>query len=400
VTEPTAGDPSPEGSAEGDLDEIVSVLRSRVEARQRAGVYPAGLDEEMGALFRRILHRREPRDLPDLEAAVAAIAAALPLQADRIPATSNLPGGTAAHRAIGKVVGRQTQGVLEQVQTFAEPVVAALRDLATAVRELHETVTLDIAQSLDALYGRQSAQARILAATGFTDRSMGTPGFQPWYSSERFEDEFRGAREDLLVRYRDLAERLAGSGPVLDVGCGRGEFLELLGDVGVEASGVDTDAELVKAAVQRGLAVEHDEALRYIRNLPGGSLGGIVTIQVIEHFSPQEIVDFIALAAVKLRPGGKVFIETVNPQSLYVYAHAMFIDPTHVRPVHPAYLAFLLREAGFTRVDIEWRSPPPEFDVLEPVPAGTPGETSHNRNVERLNTLLFAPQDYLIAAVR
>ena len=133
-------------------------------------------------------------------------------------------------------------------------------------------------------------------------------------------------------------------------------------------SGVDIDGELVKSAVERGLPVEEEDALRYLRSLDDKALGGMSLIQVIEHFSAQEIVDFVALAADKVRPGGRVFVETVNPQSLYVFAHALFLDPTHMRPVHPAYLAFLFREAGFAAVDIEWRSPPPADDVLEPAP--------------------------------
>ena len=121
---------------------------------------------------------------------------------------------------------------------------------------------------------------------------------------------------------------------------------------------------------------------------------------MIEHFSAQEIVDLVALAADKLRSGARVFVETVNPQSLYVYAHAFFLDPTHLRPVHPAYLAFLFREAGFTHVDTEWRSPPPAGDVLETGPAGSSEAPLNSDNIRRLNELLFAPQDYLIAAIR
>jgi SAM-dependent methyltransferase len=224
--------------------------------------------------------------------------------------------------------------------------------------------------------------------------------FQPWYSSERFEEAFRGSREEMQKRYCDLAERLVGFDPVLDVGCGRGEFLELLVGSGVDAQGVDIDGELVKSAADRGLSVEEEDALRYLRSLDDKALGGMSLIQVIEHFSAQEVVDFVALAADKVRPGGKVFVETVNPQSLYVFAHALFLDPTHMRPVHPAYLAFLFREAGFAAVDIEWRSPPPSDDVLEQAPGEGPIATVHNENVRRLNELLFAPQDYLIVAAR
>lgn len=384
-----------------DIDELVARLRERVEARRQSGAYPAQLEEEMTAHFRRILHqRREARPLPDVQEAVRAAGQALPLQASRIPLSSGLPGGQVVHKTVAKVVGRQTQGIMQQVQAFAQPVQAALEALAAAVSELSRTVGVDIAQSLDALYERQATQERLLAGLAGGDRRARPPEFQPWYSSEHFEEAFRGSREEMLGRYRDLAERLVGQGPVLDVGCGRGEFLELLVEVGVEASGVDIDREMVKSAAGRGLSVSEDEALRHLAAVDHHSLGGMVLIQVIEHFSAQEIVDFVALAADKVRKGGRVFVETVNPQSLYVFAHALFLDPTHVRPVHPAYLAFLFREAGFAQVDIEWRSPPPAEDVLEPTPEDSPAAALHNENVRRLNELLFAPQDYLIAAVR
>jgi len=383
-----------------DVDDLVAQLRARVEARRRAGAYPAGLEEDLSAHFQRILHqRREPRPMPDLQGPLRAAAEALPLQASRIPADSGLPGGEVVHKAIARIVGRQTHGALQQVQAFAQPVYAALEALTTAVQELHRTVQSDFAQSLDALHDRQAAQERLLARAGGSDR-LNRPAFHPWYSSERFEEAFRGSRDEMLGRYRDLADRLVGFGPVLDVGCGRGEFLELLAASGVDAWGVDLDPELVKAATGRGLRVEEDEALRYVRELDDASLGGMAVIQVIEHFSAQEIVDFVALAADKVRPGGQVLVETVNPQSLYVFAHALYLDPTHMRPVHPAYLAFLFREVGFKHVDIEWRSPPPSGDVLEPAPDETPGASVHNENVRRLNELLFAPQDYLIVAVR
>ena len=398
----TASNESAEpGEAAPDIDQLVARLRERVEARRRSGAYPAQLEEEMTAHFRRILHqRREPRPLPDVQEAARAAGQTLPLQASKIPLSSGVPGGAAIHKTVAKVVGRQTEGVIQQVQAFAQPAHAALEALAQAVSELSRAVHVDIAQSLDALYERQAAQERLLAGLTGGDRRVRLPDFQPWYSSEHFEEAFRGSRDEMLDRYRDLAERLAGEGPVLDVGCGRGEFLELLAEVGVEASGVDIDADMVKTAAGRGLQVAEDEALRHLANVDNHSLGGVVLIQVIEHFSPQEIVDFVALAADKVRPGGRVFVETVNPQSLYVFAHALYLDPTHVRPVHPAYLAFLFREAGFSRVDIEWRSPAPAEDVLEPTPADSPDAALHNENVRRLNELLFAPQDYLIAAIR
>src|SRR5688500_14722776 len=141
------------------IDELVAQLRDRVEARRRSGSYPATLEEEMTAHFRRILHqRRGAQPLPDVQEAVRAAGQALPLQASRIAVTSGLPGGEMVHKAVAKLVSRQTQGVVQQVQAYAQPVQAALEALALAVSELSRTVQADVAQSLDAIYERQAAQ--------------------------------------------------------------------------------------------------------------------------------------------------------------------------------------------------------------------------------------------------
>lgn len=387
-----------EAGATRDLDDLVRQLQARVDARREAGLYPKGLEEEMTAHFQRILtQRREPLRLPDIRRAVQESGRALPLAADRIGHDSGLPGGQFVHKAVARMVGRQTQGIIEQAQRFAQPVQEALEAIAAAIEDL----ATDVAQSLDSLYERQAAQERTMLAAGYGDRRVEREaGFKPWYSSERFEQAFRGSREEMLERYRDLAGRLVGAGPVLDLGCGRGEFLELLSASGVDAYGIDTDEELVKWGIDRGLRVHEDEGLRHLAELEDRALGGLVLIQVVEHFSAQELVDLVALAADKVRPDGQVLIETVNPQSLYVFAHAVYLDPTHIRPVHPAYLAFLFREAGFASVSIEWRSPPPTSDLLEAVPDDTPAASLQNENVRRLNELLFAPQDYLLAATR
>jgi SAM-dependent methyltransferase len=393
-----------------DVDELVAELRARVDERRRAGAYPPGLEDDLAEHFRRILrHRREQKPPPDPSGPIRAAEEALPLEAARIPADSAFPGGQALHRAIARLVGRQTQGTLEQVQAFAQPVSEALAVMAEALEELTREVRVDLSRHIDAIYERQARQERAIAVAGATgngiplaprDGDRRSSGFRPWYSADRFDDEFRGTRDELLARYQELASRLVGFDPVLDLGCGRGEFLELLAGMGVKSWGVDLDPDLVKAAVNRGLTVDHTDALRCLQGLDDASLGGLVLIQLVEHLSAQEVVDLVALAAEKVRPGGQVFAETVNPQSLYVFAHSFYLDPTHLRPVHPAYLAFLFREAGFSTVEIEWRSPPPVDDVLEPAPEPQPPTSSYNENVRRLNQLLFAPQDYLVVASR
>jgi predicted SAM-dependent methyltransferase len=128
-----------------------------------------------------------------------------------------------------------------------------------------------------------------------------------------------------------------------------------------------------------------------------GTLGGIVLIQVVEHLTPQEVVDLVALAYEKLRPQGRILVETVNPQSLYVFAHSLYVDPTHARPVHPAYLDFLFRQAGYSHVEIHWRS---AINDSERLHEAAEDDGAFNANIRRLNDLVFGPQDYAIIALR
>jgi SAM-dependent methyltransferase len=224
-----------------------------------------------------------------------------------------------------------------------------------------------------------------------------TRQFHPSFSADAFESAFRGSGDELKHRYQDLAETFVGYSPVLDIGCGRGEFLELLRNLGVEASGVEIDPDLVAEGRDAGFDIVREDGVLHLASLPDHSLGAIVLLQVVEHLAPQQVIDLVAMARHKLRDDGMIVVETVNPQSLYTFAHSFYLDPTHGNPVHPAYLKFLFDESGWTKVRIEWRSPPPQDEVLE-VEEGA-GDTAA-ANIRRLNQLLFAPQDYALVAWR
>jgi hypothetical protein len=147
-----------------DVDALVAQLQAKVEERRRSGFYPPGLEEDMTVHTRRMLHHHtRTRSEPDLRAHLRQVEASLPFDAGGIPAVSGVPGGELIHKGVAKVVSRQTQGALAEVEGFARPVRDALAAIVEALENLTESVRADI----DALYERQAAQERALGlATG------------------------------------------------------------------------------------------------------------------------------------------------------------------------------------------------------------------------------------------
>ena len=401
----------PSASSTVDIGTLVDELRARVEQRQREGYYPSDLARELHEHFLRISHQRSVPDLDVLRLQLDELDAAGSFTQARIPLDSALPGGQKLHALVAKAVARQTQGVLQQMQQFSDVLRSAMRTMLAALEEPHAHVHADLVGQLDSLFERiaafergpiddGSAAASLRARVEVLESAEASRRFSPFFGNEQFEEHFRGTREEMVDRYRDLAAELDGYSPVLDIGCGRGEFLEALSALGIDASGVEIDGTLVDACRERGYSVEHADGLEFLASRDDGSLGGLVLIQVIEHLTRQQAVELVALAAEKVRPNGRVVIETVNPQSLYVFAHSFYVDPTHTQPVHPAYLKFLFEQAGFRESRIEWRSVPPADDVLQDVVLEGPAGEVLSENIARLNRLLFAPQDYAIIVTR
>jgi O-antigen chain-terminating methyltransferase len=191
--------------------------------------------------------------------------------------------------------------------------------------------------------------------------------------------------------------------PVLDLGCGRGEFLELLRGAGIEARGVEGNANGVRECRGKGLDVVQGDLLDLLRSQAAGSLGGVFAAQVAEHLPPPALAALLAEAHRALRNGGLLLLETINPASALAFHDVFIRDLTHERPLHPDTLRFLAAAAGFGDVRIEMRSPVPADVRLDLLPgSGLPPPVIKvlNENVERLNALLFAPLDYALVARR
>jgi len=227
------------------------------------------------------------------------------------------------------------------------------------------------------------------------------------YKYVGFEDQFRGSREAIALRLESYLPHFAGATDVLDIGCGRGEFLELLGRAGVRARGIDLNHEMAELCVSRGLDVTEADAVSYLSTLPDASLGGIFAAQVVEHLQPGYLLQFLELAFHKVRPGGRVVLETLNPACWVAFFDSYIRDITHVWPLHPDTLKFFVLASGFTRADLEYRSPVAPENRLQTIaiPAGADVGLADlvdtfNANVETLNARIFTHLDYAVIGIR
>jgi hypothetical protein len=173
-----------------------------------------------------------------------------------------------------------------------------------------------------------------------------------------FEDRHRGSRELIKSRLqvylpfvRPLQAQRADA-RALDLGCGRGEWLELVSSEGFHAQGVDLDEGMLAACRERGMDVQHRDALEALRSLPDASISVVSSFHVVEHISFDDVRALIAEALRVLVPGGLLIMETPNPENIVVAGSLFYMDPSHVKPLPPALLSFAAEHAGFERVKV------------------------------------------------
>jgi len=173
----------------------------------------------------------------------------------------------------------------------------------------------------------------------------------------RFAERFRGSEDYVKQGQQFYRPYFAGRQNVLDIGCGRGEFLEMMKAAGVTARGIDLSEESVALCRQKGLDAEVADLFPYLAQVPDGSLDGIFCAQVIEHLSPERLPELIRLAARGLARDGVIALETPNPECLAIFATHFYLDPTHTRPVPHPLLVFYLEEFGIGGIEVRKLSP-------------------------------------------
>jgi len=202
--------------------------------------------------------------------------------------------------------------------------------------------------------------------------SLPTPKSQDTlaFDYQAFAERFRGSEEYVKSGVEFYVPYFQGIRNVLDIGCGRGEFLQVMRAHGIEGHGIDLSQESVEQCRQKGLEAEVADLFPYLSDLPDRSLPAIFSAQVVEHLPPDRLPEMIRLCAAKLEPGGLLALETPNPESLPIFATYFFLDPTHTRPVPHPLLAFYMEEFGLGQIETHKRFPAadtwPELNELPP----------------------------------
>lgn len=223
------------------------------------------------------------------------------------------------------------------------------------------------------------------------------------YRYFHFEEDFRGTREEIkdrFTRYVKFFKRNEDT-PVLDLGCGRGEFLELLKEASIPGIGVDSNQKMVQMCRDLGLEVSEGDLLKFLRSKKENSLNGIFCSQVIEHLPPDYLLGLLEAAHARLKPGAPILMETVNIGSAFAYLQVYTRDLTHRTPVHPDTLRFLVAAAGFQNPEILYTSPVPSVAQLKMFQDSSDEfKAVFNHNMTKLNKLLFDYQEYAVLATK
>ncbi|GBC79947.1 Trans-aconitate 2-methyltransferase [bacterium HR09] len=287
----------------------------------------------------------------------------------------------------------ELSAALQAVQTLAEEVrdhrlPAASARLEALVERLFEEIT--VTRSLvDRLLAHEPLQVGVLEQPW--EEELPEAVRRAWL---RFLESHRGSRQEILTRASEYVEVFRGADPVLDLGCGRGELLEALTKAGIPAFGVDSDPTAVAECQRRGLEARVLDALEALAAQPQGSLGGVACVHLIEHLPAARWMKLFEQAARVLRPGGILAVESPNPETLRVGAGLFWVDPTHLRPVHPEAARFVAEAVGLELVEVRKLRPfPPEQQLAAQV-----NDERWRPIFQQLDAWLSGARDYLLVA--
>lgn len=299
----------------------------------------------------------------------------------------------------------RTSQRIEQHHVLVDSLVHEFRSERTHLHKtLHSETSLmarvfaDLSRRVDAISAPGGAGGPDLAAPAPGIDLPASEGFEAFKDSfyHRLENRYRGSVEEIADRLRiylpdvEAAVLRTGGKPVMDIGCGRGEWLGLLKRAGIDGFGVDTNAVQIEAAKEQGLDVRLGDALRALADQPDNSLALISAHHLVEHL-PFDAVAWIAREAGRvLAPGGVLLFETPHTRNVLVGATTFHTDPTHLKPMPEQVLTVLFDTAGFDPVEVRALNPHERFSEFLQMPDFN----------DELAFLLFGPQDLAVLGTK
>ena len=323
-----------------------------------------------------------------------------------------------------KKIDYDITGALERIERIAD---SSAADVRACERELADTLARELKSLRDGVAELRTTAAQHDDSLRTLDSvarglegvvsSLGRPfeaaqadsGNIPDQSYLLLENRYRGSEEliaDRLSIYPQMFPDIGGK-PICEIGGGRGELQQLFKDSAKRSYSVDIDRAMAEASTAKGLDARFGDGIAHLAALEHDSLAGVIAIQVVEHLSRQQLEQLFSLCAKCVAPGGVVVFETIDPRSLLALSSNYFRDPTHVQPLHPDTLSYMLTLYGFEIVEVRSLSEVPAQAQLKLIPIEeymTPRwghliETLNN-NIKQLNRLLYGHQDFCVVAKR
>ena len=308
-------------------------------------------------------------------------------------------------------VSSDIQSVSQNVQELEGKVSSNIQSVSHNVQELDSKTTTIVDEKVTNVFEIINADLENKAwlANLLDDKIQDRLEFMPPTDADEvmnyflFEEKHRGSTEDIKQRQSIFLEYFKNCQKVLDIGCGRGEFLSLLKENDIGGTGIDLNEDMVLYCQKNSLDVSQGNALTYLQSLEDKSLDGVFSGQVVEHLQPDELISLVKLCYDKMKFGTHFVAETVNPTCLSVFAKSFYMDLSHVKPVHPATIKFLMESVGFRDVEFKFFSPHPDEAKLEKFEVedgmddvGRRQLEVMNSNIDKLNGLLYGYQDYAV----
>ncbi len=238
-----------------------------------------------------------------------------------------------SNNAVGQLNPRSPGLLNEVIQSFKKVLQRSLGWYTRPLQVFHRNVARAIEQHGQAI---NSIQRQLLALP----------------TTVALNEAFEAAGLATQEQQSPYVQLFHGASPVVDLGCGRGEFLELLKNSGIDSYGVDSDPAACEAVRQKHLTIIHVDFFQHLQGLPERSLGGVFAARVIEYLPSHLQATFVGLCSSRLKPGGRIVIETLNPDSNSPFGRNWRLDPSHLHPIYPELLRSILESNGFREAQI------------------------------------------------